>query len=668
MTEMVKDYQLENQRLKDELAKCKKQIKVLIGVADELENEKLHLQSEGNRHLFDLQNKYHERSKELEELSTEFDDNLKKFETLFENRTVGMLMNDPKGVITIANKTAHDLLGYDYETRELIGTNFVEITHADDLEKSIKGVERILNGEVEGAQFIKRYVGKKGKKLWSRTTGSGVKNEKGEVIGISILIEDQTQYLALENERNRLFEISTDLISIANSKGYFEKINSSFSRVLGYTDEYILSTKRMDFVHPEDIEATKAIVKEIQEKGSASNFQNRYRCADGNYIWLSWSAVLDDVTGDVFAIARDVNNQKLLELKLKEQTLRLQKAQFTIDTSNEVVFWANFNGDLIYSNQKATDVLGYSPEEFKELSVFDLDVDLPKKDWKVHWEVLRISKFISLESRQKAKSGVFIPVELTVSYVEYNGEEFMIGSSRDISERQESQRLIHRKNVELQQFAYIATHDLKVPVANMEGYFSFMKKLVKDDDTRMKEVVLWMGKSIEQAKKTLKDLSVVTEFKGLTEESVEQDLHQLLQGIKDLMHSSIESNNALITSDFSGCSKITFGKIGLKSIFQNLIENALKYRDEERSPVIEIRTELIKDQVCISFKDNGLGIDMDTYEGKLFSLFKRIHDHKEGSGMGLYIIKGLVDDNGGKIKVESKVGVGTTFKVFLPMK
>jgi signal transduction histidine kinase len=100
----------------------------------------------------------------------------------------------------------------------------------------------------------------------------------------------------------------------------------------------------------------------------------------------------------------------------------------------------------------------------------------------------------------------------------------------------------------------------------------------------------------------------------------------------------------------------------MRSILYNLVSNAVKYSSPDRLPVIHITTEQLNDEVILTVSDNGLGMN-PAYKHKLFGMFKRLHDHVEGSGIGLYIVKRIIENNGGRIEVETELDVGTTFKV-----
>jgi signal transduction histidine kinase len=131
------------------------------------------------------------------------------------------------------------------------------------------------------------------------------------------------------------------------------------------------------------------------------------------------------------------------------------------------------------------------------------------------------------------------------------------------------------------------------------------------------------------------------------------------------LDSMIANADPEIITDFSACETIVFMQSYLKSIFRNLISNAIKYRDESRKLSLEIRSHKLDNFILLTFRDNGTGIDLDAYGHDLFKPFKRFSRLSEGSGLGLHLIKGIVTKNGGKIEVSSKAGEGTVFSVYL---
>jgi signal transduction histidine kinase len=183
-------------------------------------------------------------------------------------------------------------------------------------------------------------------------------------------------------------------------------------------------------------------------------------------------------------------------------------------------------------------------------------------------------------------------------------------------------------------------------------------------DEEQNMLLSMIGASIDRLKSTIADL---TEIAKLQKEDVEDEvisINQLLEEVyQDLgaltaqtpvkLHKNIEVN------------KVKFARKSMRSILHNLLSNAIKYRSFERTPEVLIETRLQDSYIVIKVADNGIGI-AENHLQKLFTMFKRFHTHVEGTGIGLYMIKNMVENSDGKIEVESKVNVGTTFKVYLP--
>ncbi|HEY8401018.1 MAG TPA: PAS domain S-box protein [Cytophagaceae bacterium] len=244
-------------------------------------------------------------------------------------------------------------------------------------------------------------------------------------------------------------------------------------------------------------------------------------------------------------------------------------------------------------------------------------------------------------------------------------EEIKIRNDIEESLRINNEELIKTNN-DLDNFVYIASHDLKVPLINMEVLFNLLKNEYKPDKEEFNIILYKVEQSIKRMKQTLIDITEVAKAQKNFKENIEQiTFEDEVEQIKASIEEMIRMNNAQIYFDFSQCPTINYSRLNLKSILYNFITNAIKYRSMERTPEIFIQTEQKDNFILLTIRDNGLGIDLERNGDKLFGLFKRFHDHVEGSGIGLYIIKKIVENNEGWIDVESKLGTGTTFKVYL---
>jgi len=263
-------------------------------------------------------------------------------------------------------------------------------------------------------------------------------------------------------------------------------------------------------------------------------------------------------------------------------------------------------------------------------------------------------------------SGYFYAVVVLVwsVYIFYNfttlNEQF---AQRIRSQRDE----LDARNKRLEQYGYTATHDLKTPIANIEGFHSLLESDLENPSEDVKLSMNGISQSIAQANKIIFDLLEIAKLTSVIEELEIVNLNEVVSDIKQSLNQRIKDSEADLIVDFTDCPTIRFGKMGLKSILQNLITNALKYRSPNRKPVISISSHLKGEYAVLEVEDNGLGIDLETQGDKLFGMFKRIHTNEEGSGVGLYVIKNLIEDRGGRIEVQSVPDKGTKFKVYLPL-
>jgi len=238
---------------------------------------------------------------------------------------------------------------------------------------------------------------------------------------------------------------------------------------------------------------------------------------------------------------------------------------------------------------------------------------------------------------------------------------------RVIAERSLKQTItkLNISNRELEQYAYVTSHDLKAPMTNLASLVSMMeaKEQFTDDIKFLFEKI---KTSIHQMEETFTSLNEVIAFKesfNLKKEKL--SFNTIFNEVKESIANQITTSQAKIKANFSTCANIDYPLVHLKSIMQNLLTNAIKYKLADKDPIIDIKTTIDGDQICLIVQDNGLGIDLKAQEDKLFGLFKRFHTHVEGKGVGLHIVKSIVDSHGGKIEVESELNKGTTFKIYL---
>ncbi|MFB9861699.1 sensor histidine kinase [Rufibacter immobilis] len=245
-----------------------------------------------------------------------------------------------------------------------------------------------------------------------------------------------------------------------------------------------------------------------------------------------------------------------------------------------------------------------------------------------------------------------------------------IGINEQVEARHEIEAMnaeLRAINADLDNFVYSASHDLKAPISNIEGLMDtlldYLPEDIKQQDV-VQRVLSLMHASVNRFKRAVADLTEVAKVQRVAGDDVTSiDLRDVLADVQLDFENTINSTGAVINARLSPDSTVKFSAKNVRSIVYNLFSNALKYRSPERAPEIRIRTEHVPGFLVLSVTDNGLGMKPED-RAKIFTMFKRLHDHVEGTGIGLYIVKRIVENAGGRIEVESEKGKGSTFTVY----
>ncbi|WP_303310180.1 PAS domain-containing protein [Hymenobacter sp. BT730] len=230
-----------------------------------------------------------------------------------------------------------------------------------------------------------------------------------------------------------------------------------------------------------------------------------------------------------------------------------------------------------------------------------------------------------------------------------------------------NQQLV-RTNVDLDNFIYTASHDLKAPITNIEGLLQTLEdELPEQQRTRDVSYVLeLMHDSVNRFKRTIEHLTDVSRLQKehdpvFTQVKLAEVVEDVLLDLAPL----IQEVGARLHVEVQNCPSIAFSAKNLRSVVYNLVSNALKYHSPERTPLVSLRCFPAEKYLALEVQDNGLGIDLSR-ERQPFQMFQRFHTHVEGSGVGLYMVKKMVENAGGKVEVLSQVGEGSTFTVYFP--
>lgn len=237
---------------------------------------------------------------------------------------------------------------------------------------------------------------------------------------------------------------------------------------------------------------------------------------------------------------------------------------------------------------------------------------------------------------------------------------------KETIEQQHAQLVKYNK--ELEQFTYVATHDLKSPLANIQGYLDLLEIDIENPTPDVLDSLKWLKYSVAEARQVIIELTNALKARNNKEELLEPiHLEELVESILSGMRSRILEARVIFICDFTEINEFMYYPVALRSILQNIISNAIQYSSSTENPEIVVRTVEKNDHVHISVKDNGVGIDLSKNESKVFGLFKRVQNDESGSGIGMYIVNKLLENYGGKLMLESELGQGATFTIAIPL-
>ena len=472
-------------------------------------------------------------------------------------------------------------------------------------------------------------------------------------------------YGSASSQLQGVFENIVDPYVIMDLWGHPLKMNEAAVNLLDYKAANP-DKSLMQFVDPEHIDKVPIAFKELTDNGLITGFKLRLITAKGQkkYVHINGSIIFEDgnavaAQGVLRDITEEINYRKRLEGER-------EKYMSIINNMNLGLIEVNTEDEVLFVNQQFCKISGYTADELVgkkagELIPVKKDQEIIKKENKNRlggtsnsYEIEALTK--SGELRNWLISGApnyNLKGEVTGS----------IGIHLDITDfkalqiqKEKLLQELEKSNEELHEYAHIVSHDLKSPLRSMSALVSWIKEDNRGsfDKASLKNFIL-IEETLEKMEQLISD---ILEYSSIGENNIERemvDTNQLIEDLKKVLyvpkHITVHLKETLPT--------VYADRIKLQQLFQNLISNAVKFNDKNKG-VIEIGCEEQKERYQFSVSDNGIGID-PKYHEKIFKIFQSLSDDKESSGIGLSIVKKVVDLHNGKIWLESELGKGSTF-------
>jgi len=610
-----------------------------------------------------------------------------KLRTIFEAIHDAMIITTPDGKVVSVNDAAVRLHGVNSK-EELMGKAALDFVVEEYRQKVFEyGLKAFKDDSyLDRLEYRVRRID--GTEFFAEFSGVPLRDDDGNLIGWVTLSRDISARKCMEKKLREseeklrtIFEAIHDALILTTADGHIVDLNEAAVRLHGCkSKEELIGKNAVEFVVEEYRQQVYEYgLKAFKEKSFLDRLEHKVRRIDGTEFFAEFSGVplLDDdgkLAGWV-TLSRDISARKCMEKKLRESEEKLRSIFETIQDSLIITTPDGFIVDL---NEAAVRLHGFKDKaEMMGKNAIDFVVEEYRQ--KVYEHGVKAFKgggyLDRLEHKVRRVDGTEFEAEFSGMPLFDDAGKLSgwVTLSRDITERKKMEKKVQqlveelkRSNTELEQFAYVASHDLQEPLRMISSYVQLLSrrykgKLEKDADEFIEFAVDGSTRMMGMIQALLTYSRVGTKGKPPEPTNCEEIFARTLKNLQ----AALEEKGAEVTHD--PLPTVMADGIQMGQLFQNLIGNGVKFQGEGVRPHVHVSVEEKGDDWLFSFKDNGIGIDPQ-YKDRIFIIFQRLHGKQEykGTGIGLAVCKRIVERHGGTIWVESELGKGATFKFTMP--
>ena len=527
-------------------------------------------------------------------------------------------------------------------------------------------------------------------------------------IGLFLAIRDLSARRKAEAELDRFFTLTHDLLCIAGFDGYFKRLNPAWTKTFGFTTEELMAKPYMDFIHPDDREATKAQATRQANGVEAMSFENRYLCKDGSYRWLQWNARPIEADQRIFATARDVTDRKRVEqihLQFRSLFESLPGLYLVLTPKLKIVAVSDAYAAATLTTRAGLldrdlfDAFPDNPNDPAATGVSNLRASLERVIETGTSDTMAVQKYDVRRPDGTFEERFWSPINSPVlgadgqlEYIIHRVEDVTdfvrkkaaVDGAPDLQTRvdvmeaeifrstqqvQATNQQLHAVNAELEAFSYSVSHDLRAPLRHIDGFANLLTKHAAGSfDEKSRRYVDVISEAARKMGRLIDDLLSFSR-------TGRAQMRHMLVNQDDLVASVIRDGRYdrpehPIRWHIAPLPVVKADAAMLRQVWTNLIDNAVKYSAKAPEPRIEIGTQpgAKPDELVFFVRDNGAGFDM-RYVDKLFGVFQRLHTEAEfeGTGIGLANIRRIITRHGGRTWAEGSLGAGAVFYFSLPV-
>ena len=632
-----------------------------------------------------------------EEILQESERDLKEAQQI---ANLGNWLNSTTDNVVKWSDQIYKIFGYEPDTELTPNQILTQHIHPDDQGEyfGIVSSYYLDNDRQDFSDIPFRIISKDGELKHLSTSGKFIRDKSGNKISARGTLLDITKIRQAEEElrdsKNRfeiVFENSPLGILVIARSNQILQANPTICQMLGYSLEEILQLNLYEITHPEDRKIINQKIREIIKEGlDSSDLQLRLVTKVGDVVWINYNgAILRDLDGEIdlgIGILENITMQRYAQHALQES---IETFRGFMEQSTDGIMLTDPAGKITVWSKGMEKNTGIPPEKALGQFVWDIQIQFPPEHWrsKGNKEEFK-ARFDQITKDFASNSGHLMPDSIiqtetgelksvqVVTFPIQTEKGVLVGSiHRDVTEQKQAQEelkelmvSLDRSNKELEQFAYIASHDLQEPLRKIQTFGDRLISNYLDDlDDRASDFLIRMQDAANRGQKMVEALLLYSRVTTQGKPFAKSDLNHILKNVLSDLEVQIESQQGDVQVE--ELPSIECDPTQMHQLFQNLISNALKFHKSDQAPFVQVECRK-KDlnHVEITVTDQGIGFD-ESYSDQIFQPFQRLHGHSEyeGSGIGLSICKKIVERHGGRIDATSQPAKGSIFTIKLPI-
>lgn len=593
-----------------------------------------------------------------------------RFRLVVEGAPTGMIMVNQAGLILLVNAQIENVFGYNRS--ELLGQPMEVLVPVRFRGQHPGHRNAFFAGPSQRAMGAGRELyglRKNGSEFPLEIGLNPIETADGAMVMASII--DITERKQAEEQFRLVVESAPCGLVMIDEAGAVLLVNPELEKQFGYSKQEMIGQRiemlvpaRFRDQHPAHRHSFNRLPA-ARAMGAGRDLHGLRKDGSEFPVEIALNPIVTSTGSRTLGIVVDISERKRVERQSR-------LSEYSVNYGSVPTLWITSDGRVFRANQAACKMMGCTEEELLRITVPEFTPTISSGNWTGYWQELKEKQSMTYESSLRHNAGHLFPVEVRSNFLEFEGQEFNVEFVVDITDRKRAEEYtalqnaeLSRSNSELQQFAYVASHDLQEPLRMVSSYCGLLARRYKgkldEDADEFIEFAVDGATRMKHLVDALLDYSRVGQKdKRFTAINASDCLRVAIANLA----LAIDEAHAVITCD--SLPMVLADTDQLTQVFQNLIGNALKFRSD-RDPRILVSARRLSEsddssQWEFSVQDNGIGIEQE-YDERVFVIFQRLHtrDQYPGNGMGLAITKKIIERHGGRIRLDSKPGAGTTF-------